>query len=95
MIWVDAHLSPTLARWIVSEFDHTAHPVRDLGLREAKNRRIFDAARQGGAIILTKDADFPELVERLGPPPQVMAHLWKHQRGGSARPLEEGSARGS
>lgn len=72
MIWVDAHLSPGLARWITNKFGHPAQPVRDLGLREAKDRAIFDAARQPGVIILTKDADFSELVERLGAPPQII-----------------------
>jgi len=72
MIWVDAHLSPALARWISNRFGHPAQPVRDLGLREAKDRAIFEAARQPGTIILTKDADFAEIVERLGPPPQIL-----------------------
>jgi predicted nuclease of predicted toxin-antitoxin system len=72
VIWVDAHLSPGLARWITTQFDHSAQPVRDLGLREAKDAAIFGAARQEGIIILTKDADFTELVERLGPPPQIV-----------------------
>jgi predicted nuclease of predicted toxin-antitoxin system len=72
MIWVDAHLSPALARWISTQFNHPAQPVRDLGLREAKDQQIFDAARQAGAIILTKDEDFSELVDRLGPPPQII-----------------------
>jgi len=72
MIWVDAHLSPALARWISNRFGHPAQPVRDLGLREAKDRAIFEAARQPGTIILTKDADFAEIVERLGAPPQIL-----------------------
>lgn len=72
MIWVDAHLSPALARWISTTFDHPAQPVRDLGLREAKDPAIFTAARQEGFIILTKDADFADLLERLGPPPQII-----------------------
>jgi len=72
MIWVDAHLSPALARWISTQFNHPAQPVRDLGLREAKDPQIFDAARQAGAIILSKDEDFCELVDRLGAPPQII-----------------------
>ena len=72
MIWVDAHLSPALARWITAEFQHPAQAVRDLGLRQAKDAQIFAAARQPGIIMLTKDSDFIELVERLGPPPQVL-----------------------
>jgi predicted nuclease of predicted toxin-antitoxin system len=72
MIWVDAHLSPTLAPWIGAELEHPAQAVRDLGLREAKDPQIFEAARLAQAIVLTKDADFVELVERLGPPPQII-----------------------
>ena len=68
MIWVDAHLSPALSRWITAELQHPAQAVRELGLRQAKDPQIFAAARQAGVIILTKDADFAEMVERLGPP---------------------------
>jgi predicted nuclease of predicted toxin-antitoxin system len=28
MMWVDAHLFPALARWITSEFGHSAKAVR-------------------------------------------------------------------
>ena len=72
MIWLDAHLSPALAVWIASELKQSAQPVRDLGLREAKDVQIFNTARQPGTIVLTKDSDFVDLVERLGPPPQVI-----------------------
>ncbi len=82
MIWVDAHLSPALARWITAEFQHPAQAARDLGLRLAKDAQIFTAARQPGIIVLTKDSDFVELVERLRPPPQVLWLTWRqHQRG--------------
>jgi len=72
MIWVDAQLSPALAAWIAAEFNHPAKAVRDLGLRNAKDKDIFEAARRANAIVLTKDADFVEFVERLGPPPHVL-----------------------
>jgi len=44
MIWVDAQLSPALANWIATELGHPAQAIRDLGLRNAKDRQIFDAA---------------------------------------------------
>lgn len=72
MIWVDAHLSPALASWIEETFGHPSQSVRDLGLRHAKDSAIFDAARKPGVIVMTKDADFPEMLEHLGPPPQVI-----------------------
>jgi predicted nuclease of predicted toxin-antitoxin system len=72
MIWVDAHISPAVAKWIAAEFGHPAQSVRDLGLRNAKDKDIFAAAGQAKAIVMTKDADFAEMVDRLGPPPAVI-----------------------
>lgn len=67
IVWLDAQLSPYLARWLSSEFDVEAKPVRELGLRDAKDREIFLAAREAGAIVFTKDSDFVLLLEQLGP----------------------------
>ena len=72
IVWVDAHLSPRIARWLSSQFAIQAVPVRDLGLREATDQQIFEAARAAKAVVMTKDADFVELVERQGPPPQIL-----------------------
>lgn len=71
-VWLDAHLSPAIAPWMASTFGVTVVPVRDLGLRDALDPPIFDAARAAGAVVMTKDADFPEMVGRLGTPPQVL-----------------------
>ena len=72
VLWTDAHLSPALAPWLRSEFGIDAAPLRSLGLRDAEDGAIFAAARAAGAVLMTKDADFVELVTRLGPPPQVL-----------------------
>lgn len=72
MIWVDAHLSPALAQGIAAECGQAAQPVRDVGLRHAKDKDIFAAARQANVILMTKDEDFAEMVGRLGPPPCVI-----------------------
>lgn len=72
IIWLDAQLSPLLAEWIGAHFPVTATPVRELGLRDAEDREIFDAARSKNAIVMTKDRDFVMLLERLGPPPKVL-----------------------
>lgn len=72
IVWVDAQLSPRLAPWLTAQFDVSATAVRDLGLREATDRAIFVAAREAGAVILTKDSDFVALLERYGAPPQVL-----------------------
>ncbi len=71
-IWVDAQLSPSLAKWITETLGVSASAVRELGLRDAKDFEIFQAARDADAVVLTKDADFPHLLAQHGPPPKVI-----------------------
>ena len=71
-IWVDAHLSPAIATWITSTFGITALALRDVGLRDIEDPEIFEAAKAQGVILMTKDSDFVDLVERLGSPPQII-----------------------
>jgi predicted nuclease of predicted toxin-antitoxin system len=54
IFWIDAQLSPQLATWLVARFNVTAYAVRDLGLRDATDRAIFDAARAGGDACATR-----------------------------------------
>ena len=72
MIWLDAHLSPRLARWITERFGEEARPLREVGLREAEDLDIWEAARKANAIVMTKDSDFEERVRRFGPPPHII-----------------------
>ena len=71
-IWVDAHLSPAIATWITSTFGIEAIALRNLGLRDAEDTEIFEAAKAQKAVVMTKDSDFVDLVERLGSPPQII-----------------------
>ena len=71
-IWVDAHLSPAIATWITSTFGLEAIALRDLGLRDAEDPEIFEAARAQNAVVMTKDSDFIDLVCRLGTPPKIL-----------------------
>lgn len=72
MIWLDAQLSPALADWISAELHQPSQAIRTVGLCNATDTEIFQAARKANAILMTKDADFVELLDRLGPPPQVI-----------------------
>ncbi len=72
-LWVDAQLSPALAKWISENFvsiDGVA--VRDLGLRDAEDQVVFFSAREADATVMTKDSDFLELQRRLGAPPKII-----------------------
>ncbi|WRH67897.1 MAG: DUF5615 family PIN-like protein [Planktothrix sp. GU0601_MAG3] len=71
-IWVDAHLSPAIATWITNTFGVTVVALRDIGLRDAEDPEIFEAAKAQGVVMMTKDSDFVDLVERLGSPPQII-----------------------
>jgi predicted nuclease of predicted toxin-antitoxin system len=71
-IWVDAQLPPTLASWLNSRFEVEALSLKDLGLRDARDIEIFEAARAANAVIMTKDSDFIDLVCRLCIPPQII-----------------------
>lgn len=72
ILWLDEQLSPSLAGWIARQFELVAQPVRDLGFGRASDPEIFLAAREAGAIVMTKDQDFVRLLERHGPPPKVI-----------------------
>lgn len=53
--WLDAQLPPALARYLIESFGVEAQPLRALGLRDATDREIFDAARRAQVAIVTKD----------------------------------------
>ena len=72
ILWIDAQLSPALAPWIAEHFKIEAFSVKYLGYRDANDRHIFDAAREAGAVVMTKDGDFLRLLEQHGPPPQIL-----------------------
>jgi predicted nuclease of predicted toxin-antitoxin system len=72
IIWIDAQLSPALAPWMSETFGVAVVALRDIGLRDAKDRDIFLAAQQANAVVMTKDSDFVALLEHYGPPPQIL-----------------------
>ena len=72
IIWTDAQLSPAIAGWIENNFDVQAFALRDLGLRDAEDLEIFEAAIKSNAVVMTKDSDFVSLLERLDAPPKII-----------------------
>ena len=72
-LWLDNHLSPIIAKWIVDELGFTAKSSYTLQLHRLDDIDIFQKARQAGKIILrTKDADFEHIVRSLGAPPKII-----------------------
>lgn len=72
IVWIDAQLSPALAPWMTDQFGVEAFSLKWLGLRDARDEVIFAAASVAGAVVMTKDVDFVNLVERRGSPPQII-----------------------
>ncbi len=71
-IWLDNQLPPALAAWMRATLTLECTPVRDLKLQRATDYAIFMAAREAGAVVMTKDGDFIELLAQHGSPPQVV-----------------------
>ncbi|MFP4352922.1 MAG: DUF5615 family PIN-like protein [Puniceicoccaceae bacterium] len=72
MIWLDAHLSPRVARWIQEELGHEARHLREVALRDADDDEIFKRARKENVVLISKDKDFADMAARFGPPPAVI-----------------------
>lgn len=72
MIWIDAQISPAIAAWITATLSIPCSAVRDIGLRDASDRRIFLEAGKQSAIVMTKDSDFVLLQIELGSPPKII-----------------------
>ena len=72
-LWLDMQLSPDLAKWIITEFSIKAISSYDLFLNNEKDERIFLKAKEkGNVVLLSKDSDFIEIMERLQPPPEFV-----------------------
>lgn len=67
----DANISHKLVRNLATEYPDSAH-VRDVGLRGAEDRQVWDHARTQGFIIVSKDIDFRERSYVEGFPPKVI-----------------------
>ena len=79
-------MPPSRARRLAREFGIEVVHVDDPGLRTATDSAIFAAARAAQVIVVSKDTDFVHLLERHGPPPQILwvtcgnttnARLWE------------------
>ena len=72
-IWIDAHLSPSIAAWINRSYPQIrARSISSLNLQHADDRTIFESAKKAESIIMSKDSDFLRLVDKYGPPPKII-----------------------
>lgn len=72
-IWLDANVSPAIAKWMSEYTGLIVRSSYSLSLNYETDFAIYQRARDyGKVILLSKDADFPELISRLGAPPKLI-----------------------
>ncbi len=81
---LDQNLSPRLVRLLQDAYPHSAH-VSSLGLDRAPDAVVWKAALDGGFVLVSKDADFPEMAAVRGTPPRV---LWLRHGNASTQDTE-------
>jgi predicted nuclease of predicted toxin-antitoxin system len=70
MLLFDNNLSVHLVRHVADLFPDASH-VALHGLERAYDQEIWQFARTNGYVIVTKDADFTDLVQQRGAPPKL------------------------
>ncbi len=72
-IWIDTHISPIISKWMKEAFGWDVKSFYSLRLNNDDDEAIFQKAKQkGNVIIISKDSDFPNLLNRLGEPPKLI-----------------------
>lgn len=90
-IWLDNQLPSIIAKWMQDEFDYTVKSSFALQLEALGDYEIFKRAKASEklVIIISKDGDFPKLIEDHGTPPKLIKldtgnlrnrHLWEKIR---------------
>ncbi len=72
-IWLDTQLSPIIAKWMAEYTGLSVKSSYTLQSNLLTDLEIYQRAKASGKVILvSKDADFPELINRLGSPPKLI-----------------------
>jgi len=84
LLLFDHNLSPKLLSRLADVYPGSAH-VEALGLATADDRTVWEYARRYDYMIVTKDADFSELLLLYGFPPKI---IWLRRGNCSTRDIE-------
>ncbi|GEP94430.1 DUF5615 family PIN-like protein [Chitinophaga cymbidii] len=72
-IWIDVNISPAIAKWIRDETGIQTKSAYTLELYTLPDIEIYRKAKEyGNVILISKDADFPELISKQGAPPKLI-----------------------
>ena len=81
----DKNLSPALSRRLSDLFPDSVH-VRDVGMKATDDPKVWNFAKAGDFMIVSKDADMHDLSLVFGNPPKV---IWLRLGNCSTRQVEE------
>ncbi len=71
--WIDTHISPIIAKWLHDETGWNVKSFYILQLNNSEDELIYRKAKEkGNVIIISKDSDFPNLVNSFGDPPKLI-----------------------
>jgi predicted nuclease of predicted toxin-antitoxin system len=71
--WLDCHLSPIVAKWLSDETGYVFKSAYVLALHGLNDIEIYELAKKNSNVILvSKDSDIPDLINRYGAPPKLI-----------------------
>jgi len=72
-LWLDTQISPAIAKWMAEYTGFIVKSSYSLSLHYLSDMDIYNQGKKSGNVILiSKDADFAELISRLGSPPKLI-----------------------
>jgi len=72
-IWLDTNISPAIAKWMSDFTGYTVKSSYSLSFQKTDDLTIYNKAKSKGlVIIISKDSDFSEIINRLGSPPKLI-----------------------
>jgi predicted nuclease of predicted toxin-antitoxin system len=81
---LDENLSPRLSIMLADLYPGTLH-VRDCGLEQVSDQKVWEYAGSNGFVIVSKDSDFEQQSLLRGHPPKV---IWVRLGNCSTRDIE-------
>jgi len=73
IFWLDNHFSPVIAKWINERTQYLCKSSYSLELKDLTDQQIYQKAKSEGYVILiSKDADLPQLILLNGSPPKLI-----------------------
>ena len=72
-IWLDNHISPIIAKWLIEETGYVVKSSYTLKLYGLGDIEIYNKAKaNGNVVIISKDTDLDQIISLKGGPPKLV-----------------------